>query len=159
MQRVTMQLTDILRPMAVRSIGKSVGKKRVLQEMSQLAASVYGIDENVAFDALQERESLGPTGVGEGVAIPHARVEGLDHVVGVFYRMEKPIEYDSVDRQPVDLVFALFAPVDSGVDHLKALALVSRLLRDNSVRAKLRSNADETTLFAILTEIATPKAA
>ena len=154
-----MFLTDILRPHAVKSVGKSVGKKRVLQEMSQLAASVYNIDENAAFDALQERESLGPTGVGAGVAIPHARVDGLDRVVGVFYRMEKPIEYDSVDRQPVDLIFALFAPIDSGVDHLKALALVSRSLRDASVRSKLRSNNDESTLFAILTEIATPKAA
>lgn len=154
-----MFLTDILRPSAVKSVGKSVGKKRVLQEMSQLAASVYGFDENAAFDALQERESLGPTGVGAGVAIPHARIDGLDSVVGVFYRMEKPIEYDSVDRQPVDLIFALFAPVDSGVDHLKALALVSRSLRDASVRSKLRSNNDESTLFAILTEIATPKAA
>lgn len=154
-----MQITDILRPQAVKSIGKSVGKKRVLQEMSQLAAATYGLDENIAFDALQERESLGPTGVGEGVAIPHARVDGLDKVVGIFYRMEKPIDYDSVDRQQVDLIFALFAPMDSGVDHLKALALVSRSLRNPSVRAKLRSNQDETALFAILTEIATPKAA
>ena len=154
-----MQITDILRPQAVKSIGKSVGKKRVMQEMSQLAAATYGLDENIAFDALQERESLGPTGVGEGVAIPHARVDGLDKVVGIFYRMEKPIDYDSVDRQQVDLIFALFAPMDSGVDHLKALALVSRSLRNPSVRAKLRSNQDETALFAILTEIATPKAA
>ncbi len=154
-----MQVSDILRHKAVRSVTKAVGKKRVLQEMAQVAASIYGIDENEAFDALQERESLGPTGVGEGVAIPHARVEGLDHIVGVFFRMEKPIDYDSLDRQPVDLVFALFAPVDSGVDHLKALALVSRSLRDSGIRAKLRSNADETALFAILTEVATPKAA
>jgi len=154
-----MQLTDILHPKAIRSVVKSVGKKRVLQEMAQLAAAVYGIDDNLAFDALQERESLGSTGVGEGVAIPHARVDGLDHVVGVFYRLEKPIEYDSVDRHPVDLVFALFAPVDSGVEHLKALALVSRSLRDPATRAKLRSNSDETTLLAILTELAAPKAA
>jgi len=154
-----MLLSEILRPNAVKSIGKLVSKKRVLQEISQLASSAYGIDENIGFDALQERETLGPTGVGEGVAIPHARIDGLDHVVGVFFRMEKPIEYDSIDRQPVDLVFALFAPLDSGVDHLKALALVSRMLRSSSVRAKLRSNSDEQTLFTILTEIATPKAA
>ena len=154
-----MQITDIITPKAIKSVAKSVGKKRVLQEISQLAAPIYGIDENIAFDALQERENLGPTGVGEGVAIPHARIEGLDRVVGVFFRMEKAIEYDSVDRQPVDLIFALFAPVDSGVDHLKALALVSRSLRDPAVKAKLRSNADESTLFAILTEVSTPKAA
>jgi PTS system nitrogen regulatory IIA component len=154
-----MQISEILRPDAVRSVGKTIGKKRALQETAQLAATAYGIDENTAFDALQERESLGATGVGEGVAIPHARIPGLDRVVGTFYRLEKPMDYDSVDRQPVDLVFALFAPVESGVDHLKALALVSRLLRDPATRAKLRANTDETTIYAILTEIATHKAA
>ena len=127
--------------------------------MSELAASVYGVDAEAAYSALQERESLGPTGVGEGVAIPHARLEGLERVVGVFFRMEKPLDYDSVDRQPVDLVFALFAPVNSGVEHLKALALVSRLLREPSMRAKLRANEDVSTLFAILTEVAKYRAA
>lgn len=154
-----MELSDILKPEAVKSVGKPVGKKRILQDISALAGSVHGIDADVAFAALQERETLGPTGVGEGVAIPHARIEGLETVVGVFYRLEKPLDYDSVDRQPVDLIFALFAPVSSGVDHLKALALVSRMLREQAVRAKLRSNDDESTLFAILTELATNKAA
>ncbi len=96
---------------------------------------VYGLDTSETVDALQERESLGPTGVGHGVALPHARLEGLDHVVGVFIRFEKPLDFDAVDRQPVDLVFALFAPKDSGVDHLKALALVSRTMRDATVPA------------------------
>ena len=150
-------------------------KNKVLAMGDKLRERVVGQDEaiQVVTQAIQRSRAglndpskpiaslifLGPTGVGEGVAIPHARVEGLDKVVGVFYRMEKPIDYDSVDRHQVDLIFALFAPIDSGVDHLKALALVSRSLRDPSVRAKLRSNQDETALFAILTEIATPKAA
>lgn len=154
-----MELSEIIKPAAIRSIAKPASKKRVLQEMSELVASVYNVDAEAAYSALQERESLGPTGVGEGVAIPHARLEGLDRVVGVFFRMEKPLDYDSVDRQPVDLVFALFAPVNSGVEHLKALALVSRLLREPSMRAKLRANEDVSTLFAILTEVAKFRAA
>ena len=154
-----MELSEILKPEAVKYVGKSASKKRVLQDIAARAAMVYGIDPDAAFDALQERENLGPTGVGEGVALPHARIEGLESVIGVFIRLEKPLDYESVDRQPVDLVFALFAPVNSGVDHLKALACVSRLLRDSATRAKLRANDDEATLFAVLTEITTHKAA
>lgn len=154
-----MELSDILKPEAVRYVGKPASKKRFLQDLSAKAAAVYGIDADLAFEALRERENLGPTGVGEGVALPHARIEGLDSVVGVFMRLEKPMEYESVDRQPVDLVFALFAPVNSGVDHLKALACVSRMLRDGATRSKLRSNIEDATLYAILTEVATHKAA
>ncbi len=154
-----MELTDILKPEAVKIVGKPASKKRILQDMAARAAVVYGIDADSAFDALQERESLGPTGVGDGVAIPHARIDGLERVVGVFYRLEKPLDYDSVDRQPVDLIFALFAPVDSGVDHLKALACVSRMLRAPATRSKLRANNDDSTLYAILTEIAAIRAA
>lgn len=159
MKEKAMELSEILNPEAVKYVGSSLSKKRLLQDLSSIAASVYGIDSGQAFDALQERENLGPTGVGEGVALPHARIEGLKSVAGVFLRLEKPMEYESVDRQPVDLVFALFAPLDSGVDHLKALAAVSRCLRDSATRAKLRANVDGQTVFAILTEIATHKAA
>ena len=154
-----MKLTDILSPDATRFLPRMLGKKRLLQEIAQTAAQAYGFDASRAFDALQARETLGPTGVGDGVAIPHARVPGLDRVVGAFYRLERPVEYESVDRQPVDLVFALFAPENAGVDHLKALALVSRLLRDPATRTKLRANEDPTTLYAILTEEATHRAA
>ena len=103
--------------------------------------------------------SLGPTGVGHGVALPHARLDGLDQVVGVLTLLEKPIDFDSVDRQPVDLAFALFAPIDAGVEHLKALALVSRTLRDPGLRAKLRSNTDPLTLYTIVTEAQAVQAA
>ncbi len=154
-----MELSNILSPEAVRFVGKPASKKRVLQDIAARAAQLYGFDQDAAFDALQARESLGPTGVGEGVAIPHARLEDLDRIAGVFFRLEKPLDYDSVDRQPVDLVFALFAPTNSGVEHLKALACVSRLLRAPATRSKLRANDDEATLFAILTESAATRAA
>ena len=97
--------------------------------------------------------------MGNGIALPHARLHGLEKIVGDFMRLEKPLDYESVDRQPVDLVFALFAPKDSGVDHLKALALVSRTMRDGGMCSKLRANNDPATIFAILTESRAPQAA
>lgn len=154
-----MQLSDILKPAAVKVVSTVTSKKRLFQDLGELAASVYGLDPNEAADALQERESLGPTGVGHGVALPHARIAGLDQVSGVFLRIERPLDFSSVDRQPVDLIFALFAPLDAGVDHLKALALVSRTLRDQGVCAKLRSNSDPAILHAVLTEAQGIKAA
>ena len=101
---------------------------------------------------MQDREALGPTGVGHGVALPHARLSGVEKVSGVFVRLERPIEFDSVDRQPVDLIFALFAPEDAGVEHLKALALVSRTMRDAAICGKLRANKDIAALHALLTD-------
>lgn len=147
-----MELTRILKPEAVKVISSPSSKKRLLNELGEVANAAYGLDASVAVDALIERESLGPTGVGRGVALPHARVDSLDHVVGVFVRMEHPIEFESVDRQPVDIAFALFAPKQDGVEHLKALARVSRMLRDESICQKLRANGDASTLYAILTD-------
>ena len=154
-----MELNEILKPSAVRVVGNLSSKKRLFQDLGELAAASYDIELSRAVEALQEREALGPTGVGQGVALPHARIDGLEEVVGLFLRIEKPMDYDSIDRQPVDLVFALFAPEDAGVDHLKALALVSRTLRDSAVCAKLRSNTDPTILHAVLTEAPASKAA
>ncbi len=154
-----MELSNLLKPAAVRVVGHVTSKKRLFQDLAELAATVYGLPSAETVDALQERESLGPTGVGHGVALPHARLHGIDRVVGVFMRLEKPLDFDSVDRQPVDLVFALFAPKDSGVDHLKALALVSRTMRDAATCAKLRSNDDPATLHAVLTEARSSQAA
>lgn len=147
-----MDLTKILVPGAVRVVGQLTSKKRVFQELGDMVAQAWKVDAPIAVDGLQERESLGPTGVGHGVALPHARLDDLPQIVGVFLRLEKPIDYDSVDRQPVDLIFGLFAPKDSGVEHLKALALVSRTMRDAAVCTKLRANADPAKLYAILTE-------
>jgi PTS system nitrogen regulatory IIA component len=154
-----MELSKLLKPGAVRVVGHLTSKKRLFQELGDVAAQAYGLNASVAVDGLQERESLGPTGVGHGIALPHARLEDLAGIVGIFLRLEKPLDFDSVDRQPVDLVFALFAPKDSGVDHLKALALVSRTMRDPAICAKLRANSDASKLHAILTEGRTNQAA
>ncbi|KAJ57311.1 PTS lactose transporter subunit IIC [Actibacterium mucosum KCTC 23349] len=154
-----MEISSILKPEAVKLFGSQSSKKRLFQDLGEIAASHYGLNSASVVDALLERESLGPTGVGQGVALPHARLDGLDNVVGAFLRLERPLEFDAVDRKPVDLIFALFAPRESGVDHLKALASVSRVLRDPTICTKLRANDDAGTMFAILTEPPSSKAA
>ncbi|GHC28039.1 MULTISPECIES: PTS sugar transporter subunit IIA [Gemmobacter] len=154
-----MEISKILNPESVRVVSQLTSKKRLFQELGEMAAQAYKLNASIAIDGLQERESLGPTGVGHGIALPHARLEDLNRIVGVFVRLEKPLDYDSVDRQPVDLVFGLFAPKDSGVEHLKALALVSRTMRDSGICTKLRANTDPAKLFAILTESRAPQAA
>jgi len=147
-----MELSEILSPTTVKVAGKVTSKKRLFQDLGDIAAASFSQNPDEIVDALLERENLGPTGVGHGVALPHARIAGLSTVVGAFLKLEKPLDFDSVDRQPVDLVFALFAPADAGVEHLKALALVSRTMRNDGVCAKLRANDDPATLHAILTE-------
>lgn len=154
-----MTVSDLLRPEGARVLVNVSSKKRLMQAIADVAAEVHGVDPVAAFDALQERERLGHTGVGRGVALPHARLPGLDRVHGVFLRLERPVDFDAIDRQPVDLVFALFAPEHRGVEHLKALALVARTMRDPAMRSKLRGNADPATLYAILTEHADSEAA
>ncbi|MDJ0821379.1 MAG: PTS IIA-like nitrogen regulatory protein PtsN [Paracoccaceae bacterium] len=154
-----MKFVDLLKPDAVKVISAATSKKRLMHDLSELAEAAYQLPASRTIEALMERESLGPTGVGHGVALPHARLAGLEDVVGVFIRLEKPIDFEAVDRQPVDLVFALLAPEEAGVEHLKALALVSRSLRQTSVCAKLRANNDATTLYTILTETEATKAA
>lgn len=147
-----MELSDIISVDAVRAPLKATSKKRLLQDLADMAETVYGLPTAVVYRALMDREGLGPTGVGRGVAIPHARLPGVSQVVGLFVRLEKPVDFEAVDRQPVDLVFALFAPESAGADHLKALARVSRTLRSDTVCAKLRSTFDASALYAILTE-------
>ena len=147
-----MELSSILEPGAIKVIASASSKKRLFQEISDVAQSAYGLSAQSTLEALLERESLGPTGVGHGVALPHARLEGLDRVVGAFVILEKPLDFGSVDRQPVDIAFALFAPEAAGVEHLKALALVSRTLRESAICTKLRANPDAATLYTILTE-------
>jgi len=154
-----MDISMILKSEAVRVISAVSSKKRLFHELGTIAETAYGVDQENAVEALQDRESLGPTGVGHGVALPHARLDGLDKVVGAMVLLEKPVDFEAVDRQPVDLVFALFAPSDSGVEHLKALARVSRTLRDTALCAKLRSNNDPSTLYTILTEAEAVQAA
>jgi PTS system nitrogen regulatory IIA component len=154
-----MQLTEILVSRAVKAFPKVTSKKRLFCDLADIARDVHGISQQDALSALQEREALGPTGVGGGIALPHARLAGLDAVHGVFIRLEQPLEFDALDRKPVDLVFALFAPEDAGVTHLKALALVSRTLRDAGLCAKLRANSDPAILYTLLTEAQASQAA
>lgn len=154
-----MNFGKILKLEAVKVSGSVSSKKRLFQDLGDLAHTAYNLDADQVTDALRAREALGPTGVGHGVALPHARLDGLTEVVGAFILLEKPIDFDSVDREPVDIAFALFAPEDAGVEHLKALALVSRTLREPSICAKLRANYDPATLHAILSEVQSVKAA
>ena len=154
-----MDLSKLLIPGAVRVLGQLTSKKRLFQELGEVTFQAYGLSSAIVVDGLQERESLGPTGVGNGIALPHARLEEIEKIFGVFIRLEKSLDYESVDRQPVDLVFGLFAPKDSGVEHLKALAQVSRTMRDPGICAKLRANTDPDKLYAILTEARTPQIA
>lgn len=147
-----MDFAELLRPEAVKVLTSASSKKRLMQDIGELVSQAYELNTSEVVEALLARESLGPTGVGHGVALPHARLDGLDRVVGAFVVLDKPIDFSSVDRQPVDLAFALFAPVNAGVEHLKALALVSRTLRETSICNKLRANLDAATLYTILTE-------
>ena len=154
-----MNFGKLLKPEAVKVLTSASSKKRLMQDIGELAQQAYGLPAGQVVDALMTRETLGPTGVGHGVALPHARMDGIDKVVGAFVLLDKPIDFSSVDRQPVDVAFALFAPEDAGVEHLKALALVARTLRDTSICTKLRSNPDPATLYTILTEYKADKAA
>ena len=154
-----MDFSKILKPEAVKTLTSCTSKKRLFHDLGDIAEAAYGYVPGDVIDALINRESLGPTGVGHGIALPHARLPEIDRVCGMFLRLEKPIDFDAVDRQPVDLIFALLAPENAGVDHLKALALVSRTMRDADTQAKLRANADPATLHAILTETQATQAA
>lgn len=154
-----MELFDLLRPEAVRVVSKVSSKKRLIAALGDLAQSALGLDAADTVAALQQRESLGPTGVGNGVALPHARLPGVERVMGSFILLETPVMFDAVDQLPVDIVFALFAPQNAGFEHLSALAKVSRLLRDIDLRNKLRANPNSKTLYTLLTEAQTMQAA
>jgi PTS system nitrogen regulatory IIA component len=147
-----MNISDLLAPDAVLAALKVQSKKQLLQELSAKASVQAKLPERKIFETLTERERLGSTGVGQGIAIPHGRVAEIKKIVGVFARLETPIDYDAVDKQPVDLVFMLLAPEDAGADHLKALARVSRLLRNQQAVEKLRAATKAEALYAILTE-------
>src|SRR5690606_12230518 len=155
----SMELSEIFGVEAVRAPLKMTSKKRLLQELAELASQIYDVSSEAVYRALLDREALGPTGVGRGVAIPHARFGEVDRVRGLFVRLEKPVDFESIDRQPVELVFTLLAPEAAGADHLKALARVSRTLRSEDICSKLRSTFEPSALYAILTEGKTERAA
>lgn len=154
-----MDLTNLLQPEAVKVLSGAASKKRLMHNVAELFQSAHDLSAETVLSALLERETLGPTGVGHGVALPHARVSGLESVIGAFILLEKPVDFEAVDRQPVDIVFGLLAPEDAGVEHLRALALVSRTLREPSFCSKLRRNPDASTLHAILSESQSVQAA
>lgn len=154
-----MTIVDILPVEGVVAKLNATSKKQALQELARHAARLTGLDERRIFDVLLERERLGTTGVGGGIAIPHGKLAQLDRLYGVFGRLETPIDFDSIDEEPVDLVFLLLAPEEAGADHLKALSRVSRLLRDRSVCEKLRGTDERDGLYALLVENENDKAA
>ncbi|WP_448206030.1 PTS IIA-like nitrogen regulatory protein PtsN [Azospirillum sp. sgz302134] len=145
-------MLDLITPHAILPNLKAGNKKQALQEMARKAAELTGQQERAIFDVLLERERLGTTGVGHGIAIPHGKLPSLDRVHGVFARLERPIDFDAIDEQPVDLIFLLLAPDHAGADHLKALARVSRLLRDQSMCEKLRGSDSADAIYALLTQ-------
>lgn len=147
-----MEIFQLLSPDGVIANLKANSKKQALQELSARASKITGQHERAIFDTLLERERLGTTGVGNGIAIPHGRLAGLDKLYGLFARVERPIDFDSIDEMPVDLVFLLLAPESAGADHLKALARVSRLLRDKAVCEKLRGAESADAIYALLTD-------
>ncbi len=145
-----MEIADLLSLDGVADALKAASKKQALQELSAIAAAQTAQDERAILDVLLARERLGSTGVGRGVAIPHGKLAGLARISAVFARLREPIEFDAVDGRPVDLVCLLLAPESAGSDHLKALALVSRLLRDERVCARLRGADSAEALYAVL---------
>lgn len=143
--------SDLLPPRAVLEGVTAVGKKSVVQHVAALAAQVYGVDAKQVTTVLQDRERLGSTGFGAGIAIPHGKIDGIGAVVGVFVRLAKPVDFQSIDGLPVDLVFMMLSPVEAGAEHLKSLARVSRRLRDRDFVAKLRGAGSSDALYALWT--------
>lgn len=154
-----MDVSDLIAPEGVVANLRVTSKKQALQELAKRAAKITGQPERAIFEVLIERERLGTTGVGKGVAIPHGKLAALDRLYGLFARLEKPINFDAIDDQPVDLICLLLAPETAGADHLKALARVTRLLRDQAVCQKLRGTDKDEAIYALLTEAAASHAA
>ena len=147
-----MDLSDLLPVEAVLAHLKASSKKQALQEMAAKAAAITARTDREIFDTLLQREKLGSTGVGHGVAIPHGKLPGLERLVGVFARLDKAVDFDALDDEPVDLMFLLLAPENAGADHLKALARIARVLREPSIAVKLRAADDAAAIYALLTQ-------
>lgn len=154
-----MILTELITPQAVLPSLKVNSKKQVLQELSTHAGLLSGLSPREIFDALLQRERLGSTGVGNGVAIPHGKLPKAPAIFGIFARLERPIDFEAIDGLPVDLIFLLIAPESAGADHLKALARIARMFRDTSLMTKLRAARDPFALYAVLTQEPASRAA
>lgn len=142
-------LQDFLRPGAVVAALVAPNKKILFQQLGALAERIHAVDSTLVIERLTERERLGSTGFGGGIAIPHGKIDGLDHVIGLFARLAQPVDFAAIDDEPVDLVFMLLSPTDAGAAHLKALAHVSRVLREKAFVAKLRGAATDDALYAL----------
>ena len=147
-----MDLADLIAPEGVISPLKAKTKKQALEDLAARAAEMAGLDSRLVFEQLLQRERLGSTGIGKSIAIPHARIATLDRIICLFARLEEPIEYESVDNQPVEFLFLLLSPEHAGADHLKALARISRLIREPHGIDKLRMARSRAVLYSILTE-------
>lgn len=154
-----MEISDLIRPDGVLPAVKATSKKHVFADIAHKAADLTGLEHRLICERLIAREHLGSTAMGNGVAIPHARIEGLDRIVGIFARLDQPIEFDAADNKGVDLMVTLLAPEGAGADHLRALAKVSRLLRDADLRTKLRQTQSAEALYALMTEPSSARAA
>jgi PTS system nitrogen regulatory IIA component len=154
-----MDLSDLLDVSAVMPTLRANSKKQLLQLLAEKAAAVTGLPEREVFDTILQRERLGSTGVGNGIAIPHGKLAGVKRITGIFARMDAPVDFESLDDQPVDLVFLLLAPEGAGADHLKALSRIARVLRDSETVAKVRGTRDATAIHTLLSDTPTSHAA
>ncbi len=147
-----MALADLLHQDAIIPALKTTSKKQLLQELAIKAAKLTGVSEREIFDVILQRERLGSTGVGHGIAIPHGKLAGISSISGIFARLESPVDFEALDDEPVDLVFLLLAPEGAGADHLKALSRIARVLRDQDLAAKLRQTDSASAIYAFLNE-------
>lgn len=154
-----MDLGDLIGVKSVMPAVKANSKKQLLQLMAERAAKITGLVERDIFDTILQRERLGSTGVGGGIAIPHGKLPGVEEITGVFARLETPVDFEAMDDQPVDLVFLLLAPEGAGADHLKALSRIARVLRDSDIVSKIRGTADAAVIHNFLSQTDTPYAA
>ena len=147
-----MPLHELIKPDAIVPALRVQSKKQAFHELSERAAAVSGLPARAIFDCVLQRERLGSTGIGSGIAIPHGKLDNVADIFGIFGRFERPIDFEAIDGAPVDLVFMLIAPEAAGADHLKALARIARLLRDPGLTAKLRASRDAASLYGLLTQ-------
>jgi len=154
-----MEIADLITPRSVLPQLRAANKNQALLGLAKRAAAMTGIHERTIYDVLIERERLGTTGIGMGIGIPHGRLPGLDRLCGIFARLERAVPFEAIDDKPVDLIFLLLAPETAGADHLKALAQVSRLLRDRAICEKLRGTDNADALYALLIDRAPSRAA
>jgi len=154
-----MKLKGLLGEASIAASLRVSSKDQAFEHIARAISKLHGVDEKRLFEGLREREQLGSTGVGNGIAIPHAKLASVDRILGFFARLEKPIEFDAIDEEPVDLLFVLIAPENAGADHLRALAHVARMLRDADMAEKLRATTDPAAIYTLLSEAERSQAA